>query len=159
MIKSKILKNLYKWYVVWLLNRVEIIMANGEIAHDEQFLLLTPWFQKSSAAETSESVYKWERVKKNRRNDSILLFWNAFKTSFASEMSKFSSIRQKGFISVCYLLLIIVNLTFSLINPFLHIDAFWRLCSRQLLKRLAKGEIAHNEQFLLLPQYFQFFFQ
>ena len=44
--------------IVWLLNTVEIIVANGEIAHfDEQFLLLQQWFQKPSAAEVSESVY------------------------------------------------------------------------------------------------------
>ena len=37
-------------------------MAEVEIAHYEQFLLLPHCFQKSSAAEASESVYIWERV-------------------------------------------------------------------------------------------------
>ena len=38
-------------------------MAKGEIACFEQFLHLSQCFQKSSAADASESVYKWERVK------------------------------------------------------------------------------------------------
>ena len=41
---------------------VENIVAKGEIAHPEQFLLLSQWFQKSSAADPSECVNKWERV-------------------------------------------------------------------------------------------------
>ena len=42
------------------------------------------------------------------------------------------------------------------INPFPHIDAFWRLCSRQLFENIVtKEEIAQNVQFLLLPQCFQ----
>ena len=40
----------------WLLNRVETIVAKGEIACYEQFLLLSQCFQKSSAAEASKSV-------------------------------------------------------------------------------------------------------
>ena len=41
------------------------------------------------------------------------------------------------------------------INPFPHIDAFWRLCSRRLFENIVtKEEIAQNEQFLLLPQIF-----
>ena len=39
------------------------------------------------------------------------------------------------------------------VNPFPHIDAFWRLCSRRLFKNIVtKEEIAQNKQFLLLPQ-------
>ena len=37
--------------------------GKGEIACFEQFLLLSQCFQKSSTAEASESVYRWERVK------------------------------------------------------------------------------------------------
>ena len=37
-------------------------MSKGEIAQDEQYLLLPQCFQKSSAAELSESVFMWERV-------------------------------------------------------------------------------------------------
>ena len=55
---------------VQLLNRVENIVANGEIAHHEQFHLyhnvvnvVKKCCQKSSAANLSESVYRWERVK------------------------------------------------------------------------------------------------
>ena len=49
--------------MIWLLKRVEIIVAKGEIAHYEQFILLPQWFQKWSPAEASESVYIWEWVK------------------------------------------------------------------------------------------------
>ena len=43
----------------------------------------------------------------------------------------------------------------KLYNSFLHIDAFWRLCSRRLFK--TEGEITYQEQFLLLPQLYQFY--
>ena len=36
--------------------RVETIVTKGEIAHDEQFFLLSQCFQKLSAAEAFESV-------------------------------------------------------------------------------------------------------
>ena len=40
--------------IVWLLYRVKIIVANGEIAKiNEQFLILPRWFQKLSDAEAS----------------------------------------------------------------------------------------------------------
>ena len=39
------------------------MVAKGEIAHYEQFLLLSQCFQKSSAAETSENVYMRQMVK------------------------------------------------------------------------------------------------
>ena len=38
-------------------------MAKAEIACFDNFLLLSQYFQKSSAAEASESVYMWKRVK------------------------------------------------------------------------------------------------
>ena len=48
---------------VSFLNRVDNIVAKGEIAHYEQFLLLPQGCQNSSAADASESVCMWERVK------------------------------------------------------------------------------------------------
>ena len=45
-----------------LFNRVENIVANGEIALFVEFLLLPQCFQTSSAAEVSETGYVWERV-------------------------------------------------------------------------------------------------
>ena len=39
---------------ILLLERVEIIVANGDISHDEQFLLLSQCFPKSSPAGASE---------------------------------------------------------------------------------------------------------
>ena len=41
------------------------------------------------------------------------------------------------------------------VNPFPHINAFGRLCSRRLFENIVtKEEIAQNVQFLLLPQCF-----
>ena len=40
-----------------------IEVAEGDIAHYVQFLLLLKVFQKSSAAEASESVFIWKMVK------------------------------------------------------------------------------------------------
>ena len=51
------------------------IVAIGEIARFEQFLLLPQCFQKTSTAEASESVNMWERVKVNydeKDNDEFL---------------------------------------------------------------------------------------
>ena len=44
------------------------------------------------------------------------------------------------------------------INPFPHIDAFWRLYCRRLFENIVtKEEIAQNVQFLLWPQCFPLF--
>ena len=41
------------------------------------------------------------------------------------------------------------------VNPFPHIDAFLRLCSRRIFENIeTKEEIAQNKLFLLLPQCF-----
>ena len=54
----------------------------------------------------------------------------------------------------------VINISASLVlrllkTLFPHTDAFCRLCSRQLFENIvAKEEIAHDEQFLLLPQCF-----
>ena len=50
------------WMKELSLNRVKNIVAKGEIAQYEKFLLLLQCFQKSSAAEASESVCMRERV-------------------------------------------------------------------------------------------------
>ena len=39
------------------MKRVEIIVANGEISHYEQFHLLPQLFQKSSTAEVRKGIY------------------------------------------------------------------------------------------------------
>ena len=46
---------------VRLLN-IENIVAEGEIAHDDQFLLLSQFVQKSSAGNVSKCVCRLERV-------------------------------------------------------------------------------------------------
>ena len=45
------------------MNKVETILAKGEIARFEQFLVLPQCFQKSSAAEASESNCMFEQLK------------------------------------------------------------------------------------------------
>ena len=47
---------------LYLLNKVENLVAKEEITHNEQFLRLPQWFHKKSALEAFESVYMWERV-------------------------------------------------------------------------------------------------
>ena len=48
-----------------ILNKVEDILANGEIAHYEQFLLWPQCFKsRLQQRRTSESVYMWERYNK-----------------------------------------------------------------------------------------------
>ena len=73
------------------MQKVENIVANGEIACFEQFLLLQQYFQKSSAAETTESVYMWEMVNKMRaylfnRIENIVV--NVAISPFAKNISK-----------------------------------------------------------------------
>ena len=59
---------------VYSLNyRAENIVAKEEIDHHEQFLLLPQCLQKSSAANASECVCKWERVKNSRYLSACLL--------------------------------------------------------------------------------------
>ena len=41
---------------------IETILGKGEIAHYEQFLFLSQWFQKSSAADVWKCVCMWKRV-------------------------------------------------------------------------------------------------
>ena len=53
---------------VLLLNKVENMVANGKIAHYEQFLHLLPCFQKLSAAYGLKCVCRWERVKTSEDN-------------------------------------------------------------------------------------------
>ena len=41
------------------------------------------------------------------------------------------------------------------LSPFPHINAFWRLCSKQLFENIVTQEIiAQNERFLILPRCF-----
>ena len=45
------------------LQKVENIVAKGEIAHYEQFLILPQCFQMSSASEASEGVLSWKGLR------------------------------------------------------------------------------------------------
>ena len=44
------------------MSTVENILAKGEIARFEEFLILSHCFQILSADEVSKCVYKWERI-------------------------------------------------------------------------------------------------
>ena len=50
---------------------VEHIIAKGEIARFEQFLLLSKCFQYASAAEATESVYMWEKINEATHNPTV----------------------------------------------------------------------------------------
>ena len=56
------------------MNKFENILANGEIAHYEQFLLLPQCLQKSSAAEASESVCIWEGLHVSHLQSNFYVF-------------------------------------------------------------------------------------
>ena len=82
-----------------------------------------------------------------------------------SKENKYQPIFQNWLCKYCSMLLFLLALwrlsnqspqkLSILVNPFPHIDAFWRLCSRQLFEIIVtKEEIAQNKQFLLLPQCF-----
>ena len=62
--KENLNKNMETLYMKkYLLNKVENIVAKGEIAHNRQFFLLPQYFQKLTPIEVSDIVYMWERDK------------------------------------------------------------------------------------------------
>ena len=62
--------------------KVENIVAKGEIANLEQFLL-SPWcFQKLSAAKSSESICMGERVKTEVNENTIIAQWFHYASLF-----------------------------------------------------------------------------
>ena len=81
------------------------------------------------------------------------LLFGSYK-NLVSILQNSNSINSKTF-RVEYWMTYLTYLFNRFFNPFPHIDTFWRLCSRQLIENIvSKEEIAQNEQFLLLPQYF-----
>ena len=109
------------------------------IACFEQFLLLLRCFQNSSAAKGSKCDYRWERVKVG------------FPEILLNYLKEFKTLQHKQKKNV-----LIAKL--PRINPFPHIDAFWRLCSRRLFENmLTKEEIAQNKQFHLWSSCFQLY--
>ena len=56
----------------------ENIVAKGEIAHHEKRILLPESLQKLSAADASESVYLWERVKVRLSLSTFVTIQNMF---------------------------------------------------------------------------------
>ena len=110
-------------------------MTIGEIDHDEQFILLPQGFS---------SLFNY-----------YTFLYRDFEYFCRDVHSKLTSV---SFLHTC-----VKGLTYSissclLINPFPHINAFWRLWSRQLFENIVtKEEIAQNVQFLLLSQCFPLF--
>ena len=96
-------------------------------------------FKKPFAEEASESIYMRERVKGFqyfvkvflKLSDEDLLLRGKERV-FAKQQQQRHKCFQQGHNT---------NLFFI---PLPHIDAFWRLCSRRLMKTLAKGEIAQT---------------
>ena len=62
------------------MTRVENSVEKGKTAHYGQFLILSQNVQKSSAAETSESVCMWEMVKADVLTKTITIVPNTFST-------------------------------------------------------------------------------
>ena len=85
--------------------------------------------------EWSESVYMRERVKL---------------TTFEIIIGKGKLLTTRNFFFSCFGLQLLIhqkkslwgNGLFVTVNPFPHIDAFWRICSRRLLKILRQWEIS-----------------
>ena len=76
--------------------KLENIVAEGEIARFEQFLILSQCFQKSSAADASKCVYMWERVNKIPRKDAS---WSLLQQTLLENNVTKREIAQKGAIS------------------------------------------------------------
>ena len=76
------------------MKKVENIVANGEIARFEQFLLLPQCFQKSSAADVSKCIFKWEWVKLTAIN--FMHLHTEFNSSAADNICKHCGKRNKN---------------------------------------------------------------
>ena len=74
------------------MKRVEIIVANGEIAHYEQFHHLPYLFQKSSAAEASGSVYMWKGLNpfNLQRHFDVLADFSPFATIISIPCNRYT---------------------------------------------------------------------
>ena len=93
------------------------------------------YFRLNKAQGNPTAVYLWK----------VELKYNLCKEAIRSKIKTLVKSCLKPFLN-----------PFSL-NPFPHIDAFWRLCSRQLFENIVtKEEIAQNKQFLLLTNVFHF---
>ena len=133
---------------VWLLNRVF-----------EQFLLLPQWFQKLSAAIASE-VSVW-----GKGLTYPLLTSRQLDSSVSHDFWKHCGKRRNMFLcKVTFLHIQCVTvecercISFMLINLFPYKEAFWHICSRQLLKTYLQMEKLLNmlKQFLISSLHFQF---
>ena len=120
---------------LYLLYRVKNIVIKGEIAHYEQFLLLSQcfqklcaaeswervnlsfeqflflpqWFKKLSAADESESVYMWERVKIRH----IWLCINVLMSQYFVELWPCRSREEQRYIWKLWSLFLLVIVQFS----------------------------------------------
>ena len=113
-----------------LWQREENIVAKGEIVRFEQFLLLSLYFQKA-AAEASESVYMRERVKGS--SHYMLWYINPFPHTTNLQQTTLKTLCQKP-------------------EKSLYIKVYLLTKYENIV---AKVEIAHFEQLLLLSQCIQ----
>ena len=148
-------------------------MANGEIAHYEQFIHLPQCFQKLSAADASESIYMWERVKhdNNRAVQSGTVSFKGF-SNFCSAKNHENEMLKPRFIHVFRQLRIYLTCharNFPVEIPtFMFGSHIQQIFSRRLRKRFGKNVKIRNKykfnyqiklktlwQFLLLLQCFE----
>ena len=128
-----------------MLNKVENIVAKGEIPHHEQFHLCPQCFQKSSAAISSKCICRWERFKLStvvvfcivlpsksgkhcdkRRNCTFCAI-----SSFVTMFSKSRLLQPSCAVDILYV---------GMVLPFPTYRRFWCFYSRQFLKTLWQRE-------------------
>ena len=122
---------------VYLLNRVENIVAEGEIAHIQcvRFLLLLHCFQKLTASDLKVGKgFKLFRSHEGAVNN----FWVVF-----TRRQYISSFTVTNDSLYCY----------KILKPFPHIQLSDAFTADDFWKR----EISHNEQLTSLPQCFKFY--
>ena len=127
-------------------------MGKGEIARYEQFLLFPQCFQKACFPGASKGVVVWEWVKEKMLVPSIFSFSRKIFHLFQKEVlflsyillsaNAFNFDQSKN-------LLFGKELTLSQTSP-----DFMCLQYKSFENTVGKGEIAHNEQFLLFPPCF-----
>ena len=108
---------------------MNVLIALKTLWQKQKKLILRHCFQKLSAVGASESLCMWKRFKQITASLS------------GQNRHCFSDWLNTGRTSL---------------NPFPHIDAFWRLCSRRLLKTLWQEEKYHIISFFFCHDFFNF---
>ena len=134
------MENLYK-LKVYLLNKIE------KMWHKEVLLIIGNYIFRHNVFNSRRF---WKHCGISRKCSS----WATFPivTMFSTISNEYALICRYFPCSHLNSLKTVCSRFMFCFNPFPHIDAFWRLCTRRLFENIVtKEEIAQNEQFLLLP--------